>query len=274
MSLFMTLLVRDEEDILDANLQYHLDRGVDHVIVTDNLSMDSTPDILDGYVKQGVMTYIRETEDTYAQSRWVSRMAAMAQEAGARWVMHSDADEFWITPDTGSLKQWFSRLLWPNVVSAPRHDFVCLESDGQPFWKRMVYRKTASVNPLGRPLPPKIAHRGASGLVVSQGNHDVRGFRWTREKAAKDLEILHFPLRSREQYIRKIENGGRAYANNTELDKRVGSTWREQYTELQETGRLSFVEESIVSPQELQALLAGGTVAKDERLSDFFKGRA
>ena len=46
MSLVMTLLVRDEEDILDANLRYHLDQGVEHVFVTDNLSADGTRDRL------------------------------------------------------------------------------------------------------------------------------------------------------------------------------------------------------------------------------------
>ena len=44
MKLVMTLLVRDEEDILDANLRFHLDRGVDLVLVTDNGSVDGTAD--------------------------------------------------------------------------------------------------------------------------------------------------------------------------------------------------------------------------------------
>jgi hypothetical protein len=42
----MTLLVRDEEDILDANIQYHLSRNIDKIIITDNLSKDATKDII------------------------------------------------------------------------------------------------------------------------------------------------------------------------------------------------------------------------------------
>src|SRR4051812_17470085 len=43
----MTLLVRDEVDIVDVNLAYHLARGVDGVIVTDHRSTDGTRERLD-----------------------------------------------------------------------------------------------------------------------------------------------------------------------------------------------------------------------------------
>ena len=85
------------------------------------------------------------------------------------------------------------------------------------------------------------------------------------------MEILHFPQRSRGQYIRKIENGGRAYANNTDLAPTVGNTWRKQYAELQETGTLAFLEDNIVTAQALQDQLQDGTVLKDERLAAFFR---
>ena len=37
---FMTLLLSDEEDILDVHLRDHLERRFDYMIVTDNLSSD------------------------------------------------------------------------------------------------------------------------------------------------------------------------------------------------------------------------------------------
>ena len=42
----LTLLVRDEADIVDACIRYHLERGVDLVIATDHRSVDGTTDIL------------------------------------------------------------------------------------------------------------------------------------------------------------------------------------------------------------------------------------
>ncbi len=39
----MALKVRDEGDILEANLRFHHALGVDHFVVTDNGSTDETP---------------------------------------------------------------------------------------------------------------------------------------------------------------------------------------------------------------------------------------
>lgn len=274
MTLVMTLLVRDEEDILEANMRYHLEKGVDHIIVTDNLSVDATPQIVEEFVKQRVATYIHEPEDTYSQSRWVTRMAhRAARELGARWVMHADADEFWMTPECGDLGRFFDGLKWPNIVVAPRHDFICLEGEDGPFWQRMIYAKTRSLNPLGRPLPPKVAHRASPRVKVAMGNHSVSGLRWPRRRT-HGIEILHFPLRSRRQYLQKITNGGKAYGNNTELPQSAGSTWRQQYRELQETGKLAFVEDNLVSAEDCARQLAAGEVREDTRLRDFFRARA
>ena len=53
MRIVLTLLVRDEADILDAHLAYHLSAGVDFVIATDHRSQDGTTDILESYARGG-----------------------------------------------------------------------------------------------------------------------------------------------------------------------------------------------------------------------------
>ena len=269
MGLFLTLLVRDEEDIVEANIRYHLEQGIDHIIVTDNLSADRTTEIVQDFVRQGVATYLHEPDTTYKQSQWVSRMASMACEAGAKWIINNDADEFWLTTGGETLGAWFNRLRWPNIAFAPRHDFVCIDDETAPFWKRMIYRKTESTNALGFPLPPKAAHRAARRLVVEQGNHDVKGFMWKRPQRL-GLEILHFPLRSSQQYIRKIRNGGSSYAANSELSKSTGMAWRRQYAELCETGSIHYLDENVLSQDRIDQLLADGAIVEDRRLSDFF----
>ena len=69
----MTLLVRNESDILSANLDYHLSQGIDHIIVTDNRSSDGTLDILSEYQKNRNVTVLFEDSDDFSQGQVGSR---------------------------------------------------------------------------------------------------------------------------------------------------------------------------------------------------------
>ena len=49
MRLVLTVLARDEADIIDAQVSFHLNAGVDFVIATDNASDDGTTEVLESY---------------------------------------------------------------------------------------------------------------------------------------------------------------------------------------------------------------------------------
>ena len=131
MKLFMTLLLRDEEDIVRENLDFHLAQGVDRVIVTDNGSEDGTLEILRDYEARGVVRLLLEPTDDYSQGRWVTRWRGSPPSEGADWVINNDADEFW-WPRSGTLPRRSSRGLgtrsgsWspiaPTSFRAPRTD--------------------------------------------------------------------------------------------------------------------------------------------------------
>src|SRR5687768_12862200 len=120
----MTLLVRDEADILVQNIEFHRAQGVDHFIITDNLSADATPSIVAHYVHKGWATSIIERDDDYAQSEWVTRMARMAAaQLDADWVINCDADEFWLASAPGrSLRDYFRSVpADADIVLGSRH---------------------------------------------------------------------------------------------------------------------------------------------------------
>ena len=53
MKVVMTLLVRDEVDVVESWLAFHLNAGADFVVATDNRSQDGTTEILERYAREG-----------------------------------------------------------------------------------------------------------------------------------------------------------------------------------------------------------------------------
>src|SRR3990170_3346702 len=104
--LVMTLLVKNEEDIVIDNILYHYAHGVDHILVTDNGSHDGTRARLRWLEAHGLITCFQAKG--FDQAGIVNRMGEYAHERlGATVLFHCDADEFW-TPAAGSdLKEAF-----------------------------------------------------------------------------------------------------------------------------------------------------------------------
>src|SRR4051812_6429739 len=211
MRLVMTLLVRDEEEILQDNLDYHYNRGVDFVLATDHASQDATPEILRRYERQGMLQAFRVQDESYRQAAMVTRMARLAAtEQRADWVFHNDADEFW-WPQVGSLKDVLDGVAAEvGVLEVPRRNFVAVPEGDGPFHSWMTVREVESLNPLGLPLEPKVAHRVHPEAEVAQGGHSVTGPGLRLAPRLPLVEVFHFPVRTYAQFERKVVNTGRA----------------------------------------------------------------
>jgi hypothetical protein len=272
MKLVLTLLVRDEEDIIDLHMAYHLAQGVDFILVTDNRSKDATGNIVRRYQDAGTARLMYEPHDDYAQGSWVTRMARIAcTELGADWVINSDADEFW-WPQSGDLKSTLAALpREAGALAAPRVNFVPTRENGRPFYERMVVREKQSFNALGDPLPPKVCHRARPDVIVEQGNHAVTGRDLARFEDASPLIIFHFPLRTYKQFENKIVNGGQAYERNAELHPLVGGTWRHLYRLYECGGLPGYYGGQQLSPAAIEKGVESGELVVDERLRLFLK---
>lgn len=267
MKLCMTLLVRDEEDILESHLRFHLSRGVDFVLATDNLSVDRSTAILRRFEREGSARVLLEPDDNYAQAEWVTRMARLAAtEHAADWVIHSDADEFW-WPEAEDLKAVLSTVPPEiDVVRVGRVNFVPRPESSGPLFDRMVIREAESLNSLGQPLPPKICHRAHPEIRVLQGNHAVEGSGLGGVLDCELLTILHFPLRTYSHFENKIVKGGRAYERNLDLPPAIGATWRRLY-ELYREGELTdYYASQELTDDEVEEGLASGRLVVDRRL--------
>jgi hypothetical protein len=271
MKLILTLLVRDEEDILRENILFHLNHGVDFIIATDNKSVDGTKDILKAYEQRGVLKYIFEPGDDYSQWKWVTRMARMAAtNYQADWVINADADEFWY-PSDGSLKDALAEI--PDdvgAVSVDRNNFATVERKHSEFYKDMIYRETKSFNSLGEPLPAKVCHRALPDAVVEQGNHHISQPTGLQKISTPKIKILHFPLRSFTQFENKIKLGGASLERNNELDFIINNTWRKLYEDYKNGGLSSYYKRQELSNNAISKGLSDGSLMLDTRLKDFF----
>jgi Glycosyl transferase family 2 len=273
MKLVMTLLVRNEVDVIGANIEYHLAQGVDFVIVTDHGSEDGTEEILREYERVGVAKVIRDEEEGHHQSNRVTRMAEIARLGhGADWVIHNDADEFW-WPLVGDLRDVFSSIppRFGQIV-VQRRNFRP-EPDGEgPFYSRLVHREANSLNLSGAQLEAKVAHRAQSGVLVAPGNHSLRGVDLPAVPAGEVLEIFHFPMRSYEQFEHKVVQIGHGYEQLPDRSPTVGID-QLALLERHRTGKLPDYYDGLVLDQAaLERGLQMGSIVVDRRLEDFMRG--
>jgi Glycosyl transferase family 2 len=267
MKLVMTLLARDEADIVDAHLEFHLNAGVDFVIATDNLSQDGTTEILESYAKDGRLLLIREDSEYLHQAEWITRMGRLAAtELGADWVIHSDADEFW-WPRGDSLKEVLASI--PSrygIVRALLRHFVPRPDDGSPFAERMTVRVSTS-SPINDPrslFRPnlKVIHRADPNVNVSIGAQRLIDSPLMPLRGWYPIEFFHFPVRSLEQCERK-------YSYQQTGPGETPSPYYDRVRQLIAEGRVKELYDSlVVDGGALERGLQNGTLVIDARLRD------
>ena len=200
-------MVRDEADVIGFTLAHMLTQ-VDHAIVADNLSLDSTPDILASFGDQ--VTIIRDLEPGYYQADKMTRLAHLAGDMGAEWVIPFDADEAWYLPDLDTIEADVVRT--SPFVYVPQLDDP---DDPNPI-TRICHRMTVPER------QAKVCFRYHPDVELHMGQHDVE-----RPGHRTDAgTVRHYQYRTLEQVRRKVSNGVGAY-NASDLPHRYGSHWRE-----------------------------------------------
>ena len=268
----MTLLVRNEADVVDAQLAYHLHAGVDYVIATDNASSDGTTEILERYERAGCLRLLREPGDDMRQGEWVTRMARLAaSEHDADWVVHADADEFW-WPRGGSLKDVLATVpaRYGIVRGCWRH-FLPRPDDESFFAERMTVRLAAPAHPGDKETifhaHQKVAHRRHAEVEIEAGNHNAEAPGLLALRAWHPLEVLHFSFRSVAQLERKARGG---WLRNRNYEPTLHQLLLD---EAFREGRLeAFYDTFAVDDDVLARGLADGTLAVDTRLRDALGG--
>jgi Glycosyl transferase family 2 len=267
----MTLLARDEADVIDAQLLFHLNAGVDFVVATDNRSQDGTREILEAYAREGFAHVIDEPGEDLRQAEWVTRMARLAAtEFAADWVISSDADEFWM-PRQGNLNLILAAV--PErfgIVHAFCKSFVPRPDDGSFFADRMIVRLTASA-PINDPASPyrpvaKVIYRADPRVKVARGSHALVNSALLPLRGWHPIDVLHLPIRSVEQSERKAVLQWTAFSKS---ERGTGTAYHAKAYQAYRDGRSSEYYDSLALDESaVEQGLADRSLALDTRLRD------
>lgn len=272
--LLMTLLVKNEEEMLERNLQFHKAMGVDGFIITDNNSTDRTLEIIRKYRQMGwIKEIIEERATNYEQKDWVDRMIWKAKTIyKADWVINADADELWYAP-SGNLKTALCNT-HANVLNCTIRSVYPEEE--KPFWQwnQMVMPVAdpeaygLSIYSLFERQNKKVIHRTAGYLQISMGNHKVSML--PKRDCDTTIRIYHYNIRSKKAFMEKMINGGKQLEQHK--GRHGGRHWRYFYR-LYKEGKLEQEYEKVIGRPMFEQLQRDGYIQIDNTVPDFWKQR-
>lgn len=244
-----TLLVKDEEEILEEWFEHHISQGIDKFIVTNNDSKDKTKKIIDKFSKK-IELIIEEPKFGHYQDLWVTRMAHIAANLKPDWIVHIDADEFWSgfenlkdIPKNITLvmsNNWFNHFphfeIEKGQFNRSLMPYFSNESGCCSNEKILEFHEHFATS-------RKIIHRPSKNILICPGNHRAINFEGDII-IHKKINIHHYPIRYFDQFKNKVIRGGEAMKVSG-YPEYVNHHWRRWYKEY-ESGDLKKIYEKII----------------------------
>ncbi len=280
--LVMTLVVQNEESIIEQHIRFHKAMGVDAFIVTNHNSTDNTGSIIEKLKSEGYeIEVINKTGAKHEHSLWVNEMVNIAKtKYKADWVINSDADEFYYSKNL-NLKKEMINIHPVNVLRVYSTYFVP-EAGNENFLEGTLFIK----NPLNEfeyelnnleyneftatyeAFPcPKCIHRTKGFKRGSDGNHYVKMKNY-KEISPYGITLYHYHIRNLEHLKQKALKA--IPSINSCKDPNWNGGWRNLAKHLQNNTLEDYFNKRF-SGEILQKMLELGVVTRDKSVYNFLK---
>ncbi len=241
-------MVRNEEDVVRANVLYHLAAGFDNILIVDNASTDGTRKALR---RLGRDPRVRWTRDrgAFRQGEVFTELAREAFAEGADWVAPIDADDFWHAPGP-SIKDVLANS-GASALKVRHLDFVQRREQTKSDPDELLTMTRRVPEPVDRALAPdllaagkvsyiqmarlpKVVSRASEAMKMVKGAHSLAGVEGPVLET-DDLVLLHAPLRS----LAHLEARAASADRRTGTGKSLGPGWHaRRWQKLREEGVL------------------------------------
>ncbi len=285
----------DSMDVLPSFLAHYRRLGARRVLAMDYDSTDGTRDLLRSSMSQGFIQLVPfpglASLDASNSMLAIARRTAEPDE----WCLFCDPDELLVLPSMkfadfppGGIGEELEHVTLPryNMTGArslldgscdlDRHAIRVLTLRVARRTERNVSRDmhATTLEPpwIFTNVLPKVLVRADAALAIGEGDHTARTRKGTSATIFNGACVLHYPFRSYGRFQDKVSRARRDYAANPQLQEGFGWQVR-RWMRLDEQGQLrNEYREQFVASDQVDQLLASGTLVHDETLRRFHGG--
>ena len=261
MKIIIISTIRNESDILETFVRYHL-QLVDHMIIINHRSMDSSAKILNGLQQEGLSLEVEdESALDHQQGSVLTRyMRRAVRKYNADWVVPLDADEFLTVSGEGLVRKVMEKFPIDKVVKLQWRTYIPTASDNcqEPnILKRIQHYRRNENHTLDKIMIPRSLALKNSGLI-SPGNHGfVKKFSLKQKdfpyEYTDQLVLAHYPARSAQQIMTKAVVGWLACLSKPNKEPTEAFHLKQIYGHIKNG--------NLISPEELSSMAMGYATA-------------
>lgn len=227
--------VKNEADIIEWFIRYHLNI-FDRIVIIDNGSLDGTFEIINKIKAEGKpLIVIDEAANSFDAFRMANQYIDLAIEGvDSGFLVFMDADEFLVSGFDRFPKDELNKLNSNCVSFAKWKTYIYNnDSEGKDFSPRFYTECRVDENETFTKIiiPINLMHEHKHKLVIYEGNHDFHSEIFIEREHISTLSFAHFPIRSKEQYIKQIVLNNIQMQSEIDASSQTGSHWKKMYME-------------------------------------------